>query len=495
MKTSFTFAVLILVFSVNAFAKTAKVHLMIKNFKGFCSIYDPQLRYDLTQKRFIELKLDAQGSATYSINTDQPTYLVLYFQSNKVFNYSLYLSPEDELFLTADFSKKDNQVTVTGKGSSNNQPEIFVLTNMDMQPFNDEKNPDRVIAAINKQYLLNKTILANYIKANKPSAEFIKNAMVNLKYFAPANYYEFSHNHTLFRSKQELKPWLRIQDSLFTTVNLSNDEALNTYNYNKLVDNFVMREAEANKIAYEANPAEFYHRWFKANPAKGKKEYNGTQTGVLNNMIIDKYFSGKAAEYAYGQTIKLKFVRADYPEVVSMFNHFKKEFPASVYLKGFSSTIAELVKKQQQTFNTETIFVKNNGTQLNTLKDVLALTKGKTALVDMWGTWCSPCRTEIEKNALKLETHFKGKNVNFIYIANEDIAREQEWKKAIAYFQIGGMHILANPKLTKDIMNKVKATGYPTYIIIKKDGSYRQTTSQLPVNLQAMIKEIEAANL
>ncbi|WP_419802993.1 hypothetical protein [Mucilaginibacter sp.] len=270
------------------------------------------------------------------MDTNQPTYLFLQSVSNNAFHWCLFLSPGDELFLSADFSKKDNQVTVKGKGSNNNQPEIFALTNMDMQPFNDEKNPDQVIAAINKQYLLNKTILTNYIKANKPSAEFIKNAMVNLKYFAPANYYEFSHNHTLFMSKQELKPWLRIQDSLFATVKLSNDEALNAYNYNKLVDNFVMREAEAAKMEYEANPAEFYHRWFKANPAKGKKEYNGTQTGVLNNMIIDKYFSGKAAEYAYGQTIKLKFVRADYPAVVSMFNHFKKEFPASVYLKGFS---------------------------------------------------------------------------------------------------------------------------------------------------------------
>lgn len=495
MKIFFTYIILIVFFSVDVFAKTAKVHLMIKNFKGSVSIYDPQLRYDLANKRFIELSLDAHGYVSYTMDTNQPTYLFLQSVSNNAFRWCLFLSPGDELFFSADFSKKDNQVTVKGKGSNNNQPEIFTLTNMDTHQFNGDKTPDRVIAALNKQYLRNKSILANYIKVNKPSAAFINNASINLKYFAPANYYEFSHNNNFFKPKKELRPWLRIQDSLFATVKLSNDEALNAYNYNKLVDNFVMREAEANKLAYEANPAEFYKRWFKVNPAKGKKEYNGTQTGVLNNLVVDRYFKGKAAEYAYGQTIKLKFVRADYPSVVSMYNHFKKEFPTNVYIKGFNPTIAKVVYQQRQTFNTGTIFVKDNGTKLNTIKDVLALTKGKVALVDMWGTWCSPCRTEIEKNALKLEAHFKGKNVNFIYIANEDIGREQLWKKAIAYFQIEGIHILANPNLTKDIIEKAKCSGYPSYILINKDGSYRRTATQLPVNLQAMIKEIEAANL
>lgn len=113
----------------------------------------------------------------------------------------------------------------------------------------------------------------------------------------------------------------------------------------------------------------------------------------------------------------------------------------------------------------------------------------------MWGTWCGPCREEIEKNAKKLREHFKRKNVTFLYIANLDNGREKEWKKQIAYFQIEGLHILANPRLTADIMGKVKATGYPTYIIVKKDGSYEQTATKYPVNLNEMEKEIEAASL
>lgn len=104
-------------------------------------------------------------------------------------------------------------------------------------------------------------------------------------------------------------------------------------------------------------------------------------------------------------------------------------------------------------------------------------------------------QTGNRKNSTKLEARFKGKNVNFIYIANQDIGREQEWKKAIDYFQIEGMQILANPKLTKDIMDKVKSSGYPTYFIIKKDGSYKKTATQLPVNIQSLTKEIETANL
>lgn len=495
MKNFVLCGLLILFFSINALSKSATVHITIKNFSGSIDIYNPELRYNLTKKKLTDLHLDEHQSASYTVDIDHPTYLVLYFLSNKFFNYCLFLTPGDELFLTADFTLKKNNITVTGRGSSNNQPEIFALTNMDMQPLKGYATPDRVIAAINKQFLINKALLAKYIRVNKPSSAFIKTALVNLAYFVPVTYYEFNHNNNFGKPKEQLRRWKKVQDSVFATIKLNNNDALSAYNYTHLIDQFLMREPEELSMQFRDHPVLFYKQWFHSDTVQGRKVFNTAQKGILINKIIDKYFTGKASEYAYGQAIKYVFNEADYPATVLLFDHFKKKYPASVYIKAFSTPIAKVVKKQRQAFDSNTIFVKNNGTTLNTFKDVLSLTKGKVALVDMWGTWCSPCRQEIEKNAAQLKAHFRGKDIAFLYIANYDIKREKEWKKQIAYFKIEGEHILANSKLTADIMGKVKASGYPTYIIIKKDGSYKQTVTKYPINLQAMIKEIESAGL
>jgi hypothetical protein len=409
MKFFLSCCILILLFSICTSAKSATVHITVKNFSGSITVENPELRFDLTKNKFTTLHLDAHQPASYTMDLDKPTFLVLYFSFNRC---SLFLSPGDELFLTVDFGKKS--IVVTGKGSNNNQPEIFALTNdMDLQHLRDDETPFRVIAALNKQYLLNKAMLANYIKINKPSAALIKTANINLQYFTPFFFYEFSHINIYGKPKEQLPNWQKIQDSLFSTAKLSNNAALRAYNYTQLIDLFIISKGGELWTEYENKPVLFFKEWLHTDAVRGKKLFNYAPVGILFNKVIDKYFVGKAAEYVYGQSVKYEFYKADYPSTVLLFDNLKKKYPASAYIKGFNAPIAEVVNKQRQVLNSKMIFLIENGTKLNTFKDVLALTKGKTVLVDMWGTWCGPCREEIEKNAKKLRDHFKGKTLCF----------------------------------------------------------------------------------
>ena len=373
---------------------------------------------------------------------------------------------------------------------------------MDTQPFKKDETPARVIAAINKQSIRNKAILNKYalqfnkteIMPDKPSEACIRNAWMNQAYFAPRIYYEFDHNNNFFKPEAYLRKWRKVQDSLFRTVKLNNDEALGAFNYQQLITNFLLREKERLWIQQRTHPELFYKEWYHTTDmAKGKKLFNDEQRSLLIEKIINKYFTGKTAEYLYNVLLKRNLAESNYQNITVLFDHFKQKYPGSKYIAQFSGPINEVIKKQSRRLNEKMIFVANNGTKLNTLKDVLALTKGKTVFVDMWGTWCGPCREEIEKNSAALETYFKGKNVLFLYIANDDLSLEPEWKKLIAYYQLEGTHILANDKLTADIMKKIKSTGFPTYFIIKKDGAYELSKAGYPMKREVLIKELEAA--
>lgn len=111
--------------------------------------------------------------------------------------------------------------------------------------------------------------------------------------------------------------------------------------------------------------------------------------------------------------------------------------------------------------------------------------RGKVVLIDIWATWCAPCRVA-NKEMKPLKEEWKDKNIAFVYIAGENSPQDL-WKKMIA--DIDGEH----HRLTKNqydyLMESFNTQGVPTYIIVDKNGSVARVITGYP-GLDTMKKEL-----
>lgn len=94
--------------------------------------------------------------------------------------------------------------------------------------------------------------------------------------------------------------------------------------------------------------------------------------------------------------------------------------------------------------------------------------RGKVVVVDVWATWCGPCKAQMP--ALKLlEKEFEGKEVVFVGVS---VDKEDDWGKWVQFVkdeQLPGVQLFANgwSKITEDY----KITGIPHFMLFDKAGN------------------------
>ncbi|RNJ48582.1 thiol:disulfide interchange protein TlpA [Methylocystis hirsuta] len=100
----------------------------------------------------------------------------------------------------------------------------------------------------------------------------------------------------------------------------------------------------------------------------------------------------------------------------------------------------------------------------------LASFKGKTALLNIWATWCVPCRAEMP--ALdRLQEAFAGQNFQVVAV-NVDTTRLERAKAFLAETGVKSLTYYGDPKanLFYEMKQTGKALGLPTTLLIGPDG-------------------------
>ena len=200
---------------------------------------------------------------------------------------------------------------------------------------------------------------------------------------------------------------------------------------------------------------------------------------------LDKDFSTRAPWLNELQTVFFMF-STDEKEWDGLMAQMKYEDCKNVvtdYQKEQERLAQELAQK-------ESIFFKkfDEVKPENILQTILDRYKGKAVLIDMWATWCGPCRAG-HKAMAPMKEQMKGQNVQFVYITSPS-SPMSTWQEMIK--DIDGDHYYLTPEQYSYLLAKYESSGIPTYAVYNTQGEQTYKVIGFPGN-EEIRKRLEEA--
>jgi thiol-disulfide isomerase/thioredoxin len=109
----------------------------------------------------------------------------------------------------------------------------------------------------------------------------------------------------------------------------------------------------------------------------------------------------------------------------------------------------------------------------------LSKLRGKYVYIDIWATYCVPCKKEIPFLA-KLEEELKGKNIQFVSISVDKQAQAGSWRKYVNDNKLTGYQVMADKDFQSDFIEKFNIAMIPRFILIDPEGNVVDSDGKRP---------------
>ena len=127
------------------------------------------------------------------------------------------------------------------------------------------------------------------------------------------------------------------------------------------------------------------------------------------------------------------------------------------------------------------------------LRKLIEPYKGKFILLDVWGTWCAPCKRAMA-NSQEEYARLNPYDIVYLYLANR--SDEESWKNVIKEYNVTGDNVVHYNLPTEQqaaIEHFLGVNSYPTYKLIDRDGNILDVNAD-PRDLDALENLLKMMN-
>ena len=211
---------------------------------------------------------------------------------------------------------------------------------------------------------------------------------------------------------------------------------------------------------------------------------------------IEKNLTGQAQETAMALLFLMDANEEKYdPEILPLEERFRQMHPQSKWQPLIDKAIAKNKAFNQAEIPDYIHFP--NVDKAKTLKEVTDLYKGKVIFMDIWATWCGPCR-ESFAHVKPLQEYAKKNDIVLLYLSIDRPDDDAKWRKMATHYDLMGEHVRAQEAFKKEIYdtfgNERGALSIPRCVIIGKDGKVKFAWAASPENMEELASQLAEAS-